>query len=146
MVPKDNGKKKNLKKKEVDRSDPKSSFESMSKRTKRILLKNYDCPLLQEVDQVIYTFLLDPEAGVMDLELETSFDRLLIHSMCHYYFLNSRSYNKKGKRVVVAKKKDQYIFPSLPLSVYLMSHGKKIDVIPKEEIDESDEESQESEQ
>jgi hypothetical protein len=44
---------------EVDRSDPKSSFESMSKRTKRILLKNYDCLLLQEVDQVIYTFLLD---------------------------------------------------------------------------------------
>ncbi|GFS56264.1 r3H domain-containing protein 4 [Trichonephila clavipes] len=88
----------------------------------RSLLKKKRVPLgaLMNLEQELITFFVNRPTSIYHCQLESSFQRLMIHALSKYMDLSSLSYNRNGNRWTRVKNKHQdFYIPTILLSSYL---------------------------
>ncbi|GFY51888.1 r3H domain-containing protein 4 [Trichonephila inaurata madagascariensis] len=88
----------------------------------RSLLKKKRVPLgaLMYLEQELITFFVNRPTSIYHCQLESSFQRLMIHALSQYMDLSSLSYNRNGNRWTRVKNKHQdFYIPTILLSSYL---------------------------
>ncbi|GFQ76715.1 r3H domain-containing protein 4 [Trichonephila clavata] len=88
----------------------------------RYLLKRKRVPLgaLMYLEKELVTFFVNRPTSVYHCQLESSFQRLLIHALSQYMDLSSLSYNRSGNRWTRIKNNHQdFYIPTILLSSYL---------------------------
>jgi len=114
------GRKPSLKQKQ-DSGNAVSCWKSLPRRNKNILKKFSDHILLTDIDNIIYEFVAFDNTLEVEVALNNSFQRLLLHSVCRFYNLVSYSINQNSSRVVIVKKRvDPYV--SMSLSSFLCTN------------------------
>lgn len=98
---------------------------SMMEPQLQSILKKKHLPLgvLSNLEQEIReTFITNPSAVLRNPDL-TSFERLLIHALCQYNFLTSKSKNKAGVRMVTVENIEKcFHAPEMSLTQYIETY------------------------
>jgi len=97
-----------------------SSYQKIDKHIRGILKRQVAIDMLVNYEEkLISTFSVIPD-GVYISNLPTSFDRLIMHGVCQYFDLNSKSYDKDGQRnIQVENNRNKFKLPSLLLSEFI---------------------------
>jgi len=82
----------------------KTIFKNLPHRNRSFLRHHQGTSLLFKMDSQLFEF-LNSEQETLEIMNSDSYERLMIHSICKFYNLNSHSKIKKGEKLVVIKKK-----------------------------------------
>jgi len=97
-----------------------SQFDRIDKNIKDVLKRQVDFhKLVDYEDKIVSTFSVSPDSVYIS-QLPSSFDRMLIHGICQYFDLHSKSFEKDGLRhTQVENFRKIFYVPSHLLSEYV---------------------------
>jgi len=79
-------------------------FKNLPHRNRSFLKRHRNSSLLYKTDSQLFDF-LNSDLEMIEILNSDPYERLMIHSICKFYNLNSHSKNKNGKKLVLIKKK-----------------------------------------
>lgn len=95
-------------------------FQKIDRRLRNTLRKRQAIGTVEVLEENLLSFFNDKPHSVYTTNLNSSFERLLLHAVCQYMDLVSSSTDLNGRRQTeVMNKQSQFLPPSLLLSAYL---------------------------
>jgi len=97
-----------------------TSFKKIDKRIRAIFDRNFDCDLLQKLDQEIIAYVHRNDSRKRVYVFKQPFHRLICHGVAQFYSLRASSQDtSQGQRELVISKPPRVILPSKTLCEYL---------------------------
>jgi len=107
---------------DTQKYEPANLFKHVDKKARPFLKHHPEYDFLSETERTIINYIQQDHKRPMPMILDDPLHRLLVHAVCQFYGLNSKTDKKDGKIVVIEKPK-KYSFPLPPVSLieYLYS-------------------------
>eukprot|EP01129_Flabellula_baltica_P015574 TRINITY_DN798_c0_g1_i1.p1 TRINITY_DN798_c0_g1~~TRINITY_DN798_c0_g1_i1.p1 ORF type:complete len:166 (+),score=39.04 TRINITY_DN798_c0_g1_i1:470-967(+) len=91
-------------------------YDSLSPESKKLLKKCRESHILYEIDSALKKYVDSEKDCSLEFSFSDSFRRMLLHSVCEYYNLSSRSKDREEGRVTIVKKTDDLYRSTLHLT------------------------------